>query len=81
MGAGSREDSFGGRFGIGIKDLKEELFIELFPFLASGGAQQVVGQIHEQAQVGVLAVRLCSRKNARSWGNLGCREAESGEGR
>ena len=37
--------------GVGGEDLEVELFVELVAFLVAGGGQEVVGHIHEQAQV------------------------------
>ena len=37
--------------GMQSKDLEVELFVDLLALLWAGGGQQVVGQVHEQAQV------------------------------
>ncbi len=53
---------FGG-LGIQGKDFEVEFFVDLLAFLVTGGGQQIVGHIHEQAQVagGVFAERLDQR--------------------
>jgi hypothetical protein len=42
------------------KDFEVELFVDLLAFLLAGGGQQVVGHVHEQAQIagGMFAQRL-----------------------
>ena len=60
---GKRVHEFFGGFGIQGKDFEVEFFIDLLAFLLRGGGQQVVGHIHEQAQVagGVFAEGLDER--------------------
>lgn len=57
----------GSRFfdGLGIegKDLEVEFFVDDFPFLLRGGHQQIIGHVHQQAQIagGVFAESLDQR--------------------
>jgi len=57
--------------GIGAEDFEVELFINDLPFLLAGGGQEIVGQIHEQAQVAAA----CSQRvwSSGALMSLGCR--------
>ena len=43
--------TFGTGFGVWVKDLEVEFFVQGGSFLVDGGAQQFVGQVGEQAQI------------------------------